>query len=192
MKFPILESLKLYNQKSEDISFLKNILSIFWELATIKKKEFNRVLPFGDNFVDRWEKATFLGFGEGSSVYDSSIIMGNVTVGKKCWIGPNTLLDGSGGLTIGDHCDISAGVQIYTHDTVNRVIHSKAVTQAPTTIGNHCYIGPGSIITKGVIIGDYVIIGANSFINKNIPSYSKGHGTPFKTMETVTVIKESK
>ena len=41
-----------------------------------------------------------------------------VTVGAGTWIGPNTLLDGTGGLSIGASCSISAGVQIYTHDSV--------------------------------------------------------------------------
>ena len=109
-------------------------------------------LPFGDYIVDRWEKAKNLGFGEGSSIYDSAIVIGDVKVGKNTWIGPFTVLDGTGGLEIGDTCSISAGVQIYTHDTVEWAIsggkHPKE--QAPVQIGNRCYIGPNSIISKGV------------------------------------------
>ena len=48
------------------------------------------------------------------------------------------------------------------------------------TIGNHCYIGPNVIITLGVTIGDYVVIGANSFVNRDIRSHTKGHGAPFR------------
>ena len=50
-------------------------------------KEFNRSLPFADYIVDRWEKAKLLGFGEGSSIYDSSLVLGTVKVGVKTWIG---------------------------------------------------------------------------------------------------------
>lgn len=141
---------------------------------------FNRVLPFGDYISDRWEKAHYLGFGEQTTIYDSSLVLGDVKVGKNCWIGPYTILDGSGGLCIGDCCDISAGVHIYTHDTVNRVIAEKEIEKASVTIGNHCYIGPHTVISKGVTIGDYVVIGAHSFVDKDIPSFSKGHGTPFR------------
>lgn len=137
-------------------------------------------MPFGDYISDRWEKARYLGFGEQTTIYDSSLVLGDVKVGKNCWIGPNTILDGSGGLSIGDFCDISAGVHIYTHDTVQRVIHQRNIEKAPVTIGNHCYIGPYTVISKGVTIGDYVVIGAHSFVNKDIPSFSKGHGTPFR------------
>ncbi len=143
-------------------------------------EKFKRVLPIGEVLVDRWEKASFYGFGEGTSIYDSSIILGDVTVGSHCWIGPNTILDGAGGLEIGDHCDISAGSHIYTHDTIDRVILNKNISHAPVKIGSHCYIGPNVVITKGVTIGDYVVIGANSFVNRHIPSYSKGWGTPFQ------------
>ena len=80
---------------------------IFYLKRSEIKTNYNRVLPLNEMFTDRWEKAKFLGFGEGSSVYDSAIILGDVKVGKNTWIGANTVLDGSGGLEIGDNCSIS-------------------------------------------------------------------------------------
>ena len=165
---------------------LQKLLKIFFNLRDVKKKKFNRVLPFGDYFVDRWEKAIFLNFGNGTSIYDSSLVLGDVKVGKNCWIGPFTILDGSGGsLLIGDNCDISAGVHIYTHDTVNRVIYGKEILKAPVRIGSNCYIGPHVVITKGITIGNNVVIGANSFVNKNIPSNCKAYGTPARVVGTI-------
>jgi acetyltransferase-like isoleucine patch superfamily enzyme len=145
---------------------------------------FNRHLPFGDYIVDRWEKARALGFGEGVSVYDSAHIFGDVTVGPNSWIGPFTILDGSGGLSIGSNCSISAGVQIYTHDTVQWAIsggQAKA-EKAATHIGNNCYIGPNTVIAKGVTIGDGCIIGAGSVVLHHIPANSKAYGTPCKVV----------
>lgn len=154
---------------------------LLWKLIEKKKIEFNRFVPMADYFIDRWEKAKYLGFGEGSSIYDSSLVLGDVKVGKNCWIGPFTILDGSGGeLVIGDNCDISAGVQIYTHDTVRQRVFQKAMEQGKVMIGDNCYIGPNVVISKGVTIGNNVIIGANSFVNDNIPSCAKAHGTPAK------------
>ena len=147
-----------------------------------KKNEFNRVLPLGDYFIDRWEKAKLLGFGEGTSVYDNVVVIGDVKVGKNCWIGPNVILDGSGGLEIGNNCSISAGVQIYSHDSVKWAISGgkEDYEYAKTKIGNNVYIGPNVIIQKGVKVGDQVIIGANSFVNCDIPSNSKAYGSPVK------------
>ena len=151
------------------------------------QQRWNRSLPFGEYIVDRWEKAQALGFGKGSSIYDDAVVLGDVSVGEHTWIGPFTVLDGTGGLVIGEYCSISAGVQIYTHDTVEWAMSGGVVgpRRAPVTIGNRCYIGPNAIVSKGVTIGDGCIVGANSFVNKDIPSGSKAWGIPAKVVLSV-------
>ena len=52
-------------------------------------------------------------------------LVGDPEVGDGCWIGAFTLIDGSGGLSIGNGCDISSGAQIYSHSTVRRVISER-------------------------------------------------------------------
>lgn len=142
--------------------------------------KWNRDLPIDELLFDRWERAKHLGFGEGTSVYHNSYIYGDVKVGVNTWIGPFTILDGSGGLVIGDYCSISAGVQIYTHDSINWAISGgeDSCEQAPTSIGSRCYIGPNTVISKGITIGNGCVIGANSFVNQSIPEGSKFAGNP--------------
>lgn len=134
--------------------------------------------------VDRWERARHLGFGEGTSVYDNVLIIGNVSVGKNCWVGPGVVLDGSGGLVIGDNCSIAAGVQIYTHDTVHWAVSGgvAAVERESTRIGSNCYIGPNVIVSKGVVVGAHCIIGAASLVLKDIPDNSKAFGVPCRVV----------
>ena len=161
--------------------FVLNILREEVEQAQAAAlQEFSRVLPFGEIVVDRWAKARMLGFGEGASVYDSAIVIGDVVVGEATWVGPFVLLDGSGGLTIGAHCSISAGVQIYTHDTVEWAMSGgeSSAQRESVSIGNDCYIGPNAVISKGVTIGDRCVIGANSFVNRDIPAGSRVWGNP--------------
>ena len=159
---------------------------LLFRLITEKKSEHDRYLSIPDYFVDRWERAKLMGFGEGASVYDSCLVLGDVKIGKNTWIGPYTILDGSGGgLTVGDNCDICAGVQIYTHSTVNRVINGSEIEKIPVTIGNNVYIGPNAVITMGCHIGDHVIIGTNSFVNRDIPSNAKAFGTPVKIINLI-------
>lgn len=140
----------------------------------------HRTLPLGDYVVDRWEKAQALGFGEGTSVYDSVLVFGDVVVGRNTWVGPFVILDGTGGLRIGSHCSISAGVQVYTHDTVRWATSggSAPYEYAATRIGDNCYIGPNSVIAKGVTIGDGCVIGANSLVLEDVPPGSKAFGSP--------------
>jgi acetyltransferase-like isoleucine patch superfamily enzyme len=152
--------------------------------AAEMRQQWNRTLPFGDYIVDRWAKAQTLGFGVGSSIYDSSLVLGDVRVGCNTWIGPFTVLDGSGGLVIGDYCSISAGVQIYTHDSVEWAISggTTAIDRAPVRIGARCYLGPNVVVAKGVSIGDGCVIGANSLVLDDIPSGMRAFGTPCRTI----------
>lgn len=145
---------------------------------------FNRALPFGDYVSDRWEKASELGFGKGASIYDSAHVFGDVEVGQNTWIGPFVILDGTGGLSIGSNCSISAGVQIYSHDTIGWALSGgeEKYQYGPTRIGSNCYIGPNVVIAKGVTIGDQVVIGAQSLVLNDIPSNSKAYGSPAKVV----------
>jgi acetyltransferase-like isoleucine patch superfamily enzyme len=154
-------------------------------IVDAKRARFDRVLPFGDYLVDRWDKARMLGFGEGSSVYDSCLVIGPVGMGRDCWVGPFTVLDGSGGLEIGHQVTISAGAQIYTHDTVLRTLHGAPIERSPVRIGNHVYIGPNAVIGRGVTIGDCVVIGANSVVLGDVAPRTKVAGSPARVIGTV-------
>jgi acetyltransferase-like isoleucine patch superfamily enzyme len=160
---------------------LRNAISgLIADLQREKRERFHRRVPVGDLLTDRWQTARDYQFGEGTSCYDNVLIIGDVTVGKHCWIGPNVILDGQGGLTIGDFCDISAGVQIYTHHTVARCLSGGVapLEMAPVKIGSCVYIGPQTVIEKGVTIGDGVVIGAMSLVNRDIPSGARAWGIP--------------
>lgn len=154
-------------------------------LVARKRERHSRVLPLADYFVDRWDKARLLGFGEGSSIYDSSLVLGDVKMGKNAWVGPFTILDGSGGLEIGDDCTFSAGVHVYTHDSVRATLDGAPIDRKPVKIGNRVYVGPHSVIAQGVTIGDRVVIGANSLVREDVPSGKKVAGNPARIVGDV-------
>lgn len=159
---------------------LQQFRELYDQLRQEMSTEHRRSVSLPDLLTDRWDRAKFCGFGEGATCYDNVLILGDVKVGRKTWIGPNVILDGSGGLEIGDFCSISAGVQIYTHHTVKWAtsLGEAEVEQAPTKIGSGVYIGPQSVIQMGVAIGDRAVIGAMSFVNRDIPAGSKVWGVP--------------
>jgi acetyltransferase-like isoleucine patch superfamily enzyme len=162
---------------------------LYEELRADMRTRWQRDLPFEELLFDRWERAASLGFGEGASIYHNSYVFGDVRVGEKSWIGPFTLLDGTGGLTIGSYCHISAGAMIYTHDTVAWVL-SRGQTEfdkAPVTIGDCCHIGSGTVIRKGCTIGEHSVVGAQSFVNADIPPYTVAFGVPCRPRGRVEV-----
>ena len=162
------------------MELLSSVQALLGTLRQEMWEKHRRRVSTGDLLSDRWKLAQSYGFGEGTSCYDDVLVLGDVTVGKNCWIGPNVILDGSGNLAIGDHVDISAGVHIYTHSTVRRALSGghDAIEHAPTRVGSRVYIGPQTVIQMGVTIGDEVVIGAMSFVNRDIPGGQKAWGVP--------------
>jgi acetyltransferase-like isoleucine patch superfamily enzyme len=162
---------------------------VYADLREEVRTRWNRDLPLEELLFDRWERARSLGFGEGASIYHNSYVYGDVRVGANTWVGPFTLLDGTGGLTIGSGCNISAGTMIYSHDTVASVLSggSSDFEYAPVTIGDCCHIGSGVVIAKGCTIGDHSVVGAQSFVNRDIPPYTVAFGTPCRPRGRVEI-----
>ncbi|MHC4512616.1 MAG: acyltransferase [Planctomycetota bacterium] len=156
--------------------------------AEIRERH-DRCVPLADEILDRWEKAEQLGFGAGTSIYDASLVLGDVRIGENTWVGPFTVLDGRGGLRIGSFCSISAGVQIYSHDTVAWALSGgrAAEQRAPTSIGDCCYIGPTTVIASGVEIGDHCVVGALSLVKDNVASYTIVGGVPSRVLGRVEI-----
>ena len=108
-------------------------------------------------------------------------IIGDPVVGEGTWIGAFTVVDGSGGLTIGAGCDISSGVHIYTHSSALRCVSGReypTVDRAPVSIGDRVFIGANAVINKGVTIGDAAIIGAGAVVTKDVPAKAVVTGVP--------------
>jgi acetyltransferase-like isoleucine patch superfamily enzyme len=152
------------------------------------RASFQRSLSFQDGAFDRWERARRLGFGEGASIYNSALVFGEVTVGRHTWIGPCTILDGSAApLQIGDYCSISAGVHLYTHNTVHWALSggTAAKRSGPVSVGDCVYIGPQSIVTLGVSIGRQCLVAANSFVNRSLQPRIVVAGSPARPVGKV-------
>lgn len=163
----------------------RHLRRIYLRLRHRMRTRFHRHVALGDLCTNRWETARYLGFGEGASCYDNVLVLGDVRVGSHTWIGPNVVLDGSGGLEIGDYCSISAGVQIYTHHTVAwaNSLGQVPVERRPTRIGSGVYIGPNTVVAMGVTVGDRAAIGAMSFVNHDVPMGVKVFGIPASRLD---------
>lgn len=104
----------------------------------------------------------------------------NMDIGTNTHISRRAILDPSvnpQGIHVGDNTWITGNVIVLAHDA------SRAI-KCDTYIGKNCFIGCGSIILPGVVIGDEVIVGAGSIVTKNIPSRCIVAGNPAKIIKT--------
>lgn len=113
-------------------------------------------------------------------------LVGEPAIGDEVWIGAFCVIDGSGGLTIGDGCDISAGAQIYTHSTVERCVSERRrdIRRSRTEIGAHVHIGANAVVLMGASIGHHSVVGAGAVVKEgtHAPPYSLLVGVPARVI----------
>ncbi len=182
----IMKSLNFENSSLQEIKKIKDSLSL---AQKIYKRKWKRSIPAVDLIFDRWSSAEKEGYGEGTNISHLSYIIGDVKIGKNCYVGPFTILDGSAGLTIGDNTSIAAGVHIYSHDSVSRNLGGSKfeLSLGSAKIGNNCFIGPNAVVAKGVNIGNHCFVGSNSVLTFSIKNFSAVSGNPAKLIGQVTI-----
>jgi acetyltransferase-like isoleucine patch superfamily enzyme len=90
-------------------------------------------------------------------------------------------------ISIGDRVTVTAGVQFVTHDGASWLLRDEKGRRhrnAPIEIGSDVFIGANSIILPGVRIGNRVIVGAGSVVNRSIPDNCVVAGVPAKFIKT--------
>ena len=91
--------------------------------------------------------------GEGSYIYPSADVFGNIRIGANCWIGPGARLRGDyGRIVIGDNTAVEDNV----------VIHARPDEQ--TTIGDWVTIGHGAIVHNATV-HDWAVIGMGAIVS---------------------------
>jgi len=94
-------------------------------------------------------------------------------MGRNFDIGDFTTINSHFGVEIGDNVQIGPHCAILSHSTID----SK---KGAVTLKKNCRIGAHSTIMPNVTIGENSIVGAYSFVNKNIPKNELWMGIPAK------------
>lgn len=111
-----------------------------------------------------------------------------ITIGDRTGIGARAFLAGQGGITIGNDVITGPNIQVFSenHNFVDltRTIKEQGVTKQAVTIGNNCWLGGGTTILAGVILGDGCVVAAGSVVNKSFPANSIIAGVPAKLIKS--------
>jgi acetyltransferase-like isoleucine patch superfamily enzyme len=97
----------------------------------------------------------------------------------KTDIGAFTYINAKNGVVIEDYVQIGSHCAIYSVSTVDNKA-GEVVLKRNARIGSH------SVIMPGVTIGENSIVGAFSFVNRNIPRNSLAFGVPVKIVRKRT------
>ena len=154
------------------------------------REKYNRVLPAGELIFNRFDKNTYLNGGEGSSIYDTSVIMGKVEIGNHVWIGPYTIIEAiNAPVVIGNYVSINAGTMIYSHDSTKYYVSGgvDSFETGPVSIGDFTVIGTMCIVGKGIAIGEHCVVASNSYVNKDIPDNTIVAGNPARVIGSVVI-----
>lgn len=93
----------------------------------------------------------------------------NVEVGSYCCFGPDVHIGGM------QHS--------YWWYSMSPLLSDECKLPEKTIIGNDVWIAVGCIIKQGVKIGDGAVVGANSFVNKDVPPFAIVAGSPAKIIK---------
>lgn len=94
-------------------------------------------------------------------------------LGYKTDIGVFTYINATNGVVIEDLVQIGSHCSVYSVSTIDE-------KEGKVVLKKNCKIGTHSVIMPGVTIGENSIIGAFSFVNKDIPANVLAFGIPVK------------
>jgi acetyltransferase-like isoleucine patch superfamily enzyme len=97
----------------------------------------------------------------------------NLKLGYKTDIGALTYINAKKGVIIEDFVQIGSHCSIYSVSTIDN-------KEGEVILRKNCKIGSHSVIMPGVRVGKNSIIGAFSFVNRDIPDNALAYGIPVK------------
>ena len=116
-----------------------------------------------------------------------------INIGKKCIIGQFSQITAINKITIGDNLLTGRYVLIsdnshggFTKEDLGiHPLERNLESKGEIIIGNNVWIGDKVSIMPGVHIGDGCIIGANSVVTHDVPSYSIAAGVPARIIKSI-------
>jgi len=99
----------------------------------------------------------------------------NLRLGKRTDIGSFTYINAKEGVVIEDNVQIGSHCSIYSISTIDD-------KRGRVVLKKNCKISSYSMVMPGVTVGENSVVGAFSFVNKDIPKNVMAFGVPVKVI----------
>ena len=105
----------------------------------------------------------------------------NLQLGDRTDIGAFSYINAQEGVIIEDDVQIGSHCSIYSVSTIDN-------KKGKVVLKKNCKIGSHSVVMPGITVGENSVIGAFSFINKDIPDNVVAFGIPAKVVRNMQKI----
>lgn len=129
------------------------------------------------NRFEKWEYPEII---DGKPTKYHWIVQGSagLTLGYKTDIGAFTYINAHEKVVIEDFVQLGSHCSVYSVSTIDG-------KKGKVTLKKNCCVGSHSTIMPGITIGENSIVGAHSFVNKDIPDNVIAFGTPVKIIRSM-------
>lgn len=106
---------------------------------------------------------------------------GTIRIGEDSAVGPYTIINGGGSVTIGKKVLLAKNVSINANDhkhSRHSHIRDQGFLYADVVIEDDVWLGANVCINKGVVIRKGSIVGANAVVTRDTEAFSKNAGVP--------------
>ena len=113
--------------------------------------------------------------------------VGDVVIGDHTRIGlHNTII---GPVEIGSHVNLAQGITVtalnHNFSDTSKRIDEQGVSTNPVTIEDDVWVGANAVILPGVTIGEHCVVAAGAVVTKDVPPHSLVAGVPAKVIKQI-------
>ena len=113
--------------------------------------------------------------------------VGDVIIGDHTRIGlHNTII---GPVEIGNNVNLAQGITVtalnHNFSDTNKRIDEQGVSTNPVTIEDDVWVGANAVILPGVTIGEHCVVAAGAIVTKDVPPHSLVAGVPAKVIKNI-------
>jgi acetyltransferase-like isoleucine patch superfamily enzyme len=108
-------------------------------------------------------------------------------IGDDCAFAGGSVLSAVRSITLGDHVTFARNCYVADHSHAYRDVATNIDAQGltdvnPVQIDSGVWLGENVVVLPGVHIGTGAVVGANSVVNRDLPSFSVALGSPARVV----------